>query len=489
MDVIYKLRTFLLAKNWNAITVDDWIRFLSDVNRPEFFLLCDLVGDGFIKFIESKSLTNKEKIDLLRKKVGLQSSDEQDREDAARRRRVKMRLHLEKEAKEEAENKQVDRMFDYDDSPAGDLPREVANKALEGEGRARVFGGMDLSSFAPKPAVSSALPAPLPARGRLGAFEPAGIHPTHLRDMSLPVKKGTKAERYRHLDWEGMFPIAPEMWAIFDKIDEEKDAKKKREDSLIRGIMAANRAARITRPTGKGHGDDGLGTKLEALLTGAGVGDVLIPHKAFVKEHKNLLGVLKRGKRSELDAEYKDQASELASHGGSKQSAGFIRRMLGEVKVVHNGEYKPIKKLSNDSTMNSPRVFNYSKVEEPSNWLQTTFGKKKAPKAPKAPKPPKAPKVKKPRTKKEKLEHFFGLEQTDDELDTLYVFLDSFQRNNTRTGHIKKVLDRIINAAKEYGLKDKDVKDYLLDRETNPYKHTQFEKVLKASVLGGGEEM
>jgi hypothetical protein len=41
-------------------------------------------------------------------------------------------------------------------------------------------------------------------------------------------------------------------------------------------------------------------------------GGVSISKKAFVKEHKNLLGVLKRGKKSELKAEAKDQSKELA---------------------------------------------------------------------------------------------------------------------------------------------------------------------------------
>ena len=193
--------------------------------------------------------------------------------------------------------------------------------------------------------------------------------------------------------------------------------------------------------------------KLRDLLVGAGMGHIIMPHKQFVKEHKNLLGVLKRGKRSELDAEYADQAKELYKElrggfnaewkrevsdrlielmfsegwgleevkqwligkfdfdpdkvedviknhlpevwallpepeepaeppakrhkAGSKASSGFIRRMLGEVKKVHKGAYRPIKKLAKDSTMNSPRVFNYSRIPQPSNWLQTKFGKKR----------------------------------------------------------------------------------------------------------------
>jgi hypothetical protein len=125
--------------------------------------------------------------------------------------------------------------------------------------------------------------------------------------------------------------------------------------------------------------------KLRDLLVGSGIAHILMPHNQFVKEHKNLLGVLKRGKRSELDAEYADQAKELEAHGGTRNS-GFIQRMMGEVKQVHKGAYKPITKLAKDSTMNSPRVFDYSKVKTPSGWLQTKFGKAKAP----------APAIKKP---------------------------------------------------------------------------------------------
>jgi len=64
---------------------------------------------------------------------------------------------------------------------------------------------------------------------------------------------------------------------------------------------------------------------------------------------------------------------------GGTRNSGFIQRMMGEVKQVHNGAYKPITKLAKDSTMNAPRVFSYSKVKTPSSWLQTKFGKAKAP--------------------------------------------------------------------------------------------------------------
>lgn len=45
-------------------------------------------------------------------------------------------------------------------------------------------------------------------------------------------------------------------------------------------------------------------------------GGVSMSKKAFVKEHKNLIGVLKKGKRSELNAEARDQAAELKKMTG-----------------------------------------------------------------------------------------------------------------------------------------------------------------------------
>ena len=58
----------------------------------------------------------------------------------------------------------------------------------------------------------------------------------------------------------------------------------------------------------------GIADKVNTLLASVPqMGGVSIPKPAFIKEHKNLLGVLKRGKKSELRAEAKDQAKELAS--------------------------------------------------------------------------------------------------------------------------------------------------------------------------------
>ena len=47
------------------------------------------------------------------------------------------------------------------------------------------------------------------------------------------------------------------------------------------------------------------------LLQGSGVEDIMMPRADFIKEHKHLIGVLRRGKPAELKSEAADQAAEL----------------------------------------------------------------------------------------------------------------------------------------------------------------------------------
>jgi hypothetical protein len=61
---------------------------------------------------------------------------------------------------------------------------------------------------------------------------------------------------------------------------------------------------------------------------------------------------------------------------GSSRNSGFIQRMLAENNQYHDGEYKRPFKNSKDSTMKKNVVFNYDKVETPSDWIVNTFGKK-----------------------------------------------------------------------------------------------------------------
>ena len=92
---------------------------------------------------------------------------------------------------------------------------------------------------------------------------------------------------------------------------------------------------------------------------------------------------------------------------GGTRNSGFIARMMGEVKAVHKGAYKPITALAKGSKMSAPVVWNYSKMphhlvrdvkgvqqKSPSSWLQTKFGKAKA--SAEAPAKAPEPAIKKP---------------------------------------------------------------------------------------------
>ena len=47
------------------------------------------------------------------------------------------------------------------------------------------------------------------------------------------------------------------------------------------------------------------------LIRGSGAEDIMMPRADFIKEHKRLIGVLRRGKPAELKSEAADQAAEL----------------------------------------------------------------------------------------------------------------------------------------------------------------------------------
>lgn len=93
---------------------------------------------------------------------------------------------------------------------------------------------------------------------------------------------------------------------------------------------------------------------------------ISIPRPRFIEEHTNLIKILNEGDPKKLQKEAKDQAKELKDIGGSKQS-GFIRRMMGEIKLKHEGTYKnPTSPLSAESTMNKPVAFDYFKMPKDS---------------------------------------------------------------------------------------------------------------------------
>jgi hypothetical protein len=60
---------------------------------------------------------------------------------------------------------------------------------------------------------------------------------------------------------------------------------------------------------------------------------ITIPHTEFVKEHKKLLGILKRPTKAKLEAEYADQSSELSRvlRGGDVPPSVASRNLLGNM--------------------------------------------------------------------------------------------------------------------------------------------------------------
>jgi hypothetical protein len=167
--------------------------------------------------------------------------------------------------------------------------------------------------------------------------------------------------------------------------------------------------------------------KLRSLLVGAGLNEIVFSRQRSVKEPTKLLGRLHGGFNAEWKREVSDRLIELMfsedygleevkqwlvnkfdfdparvedvirihlpevwalfpapadppakRHKAGSRNSGFIQRMLGEVKKVHKGAYRPITALAKDSTMSAPRVFSYGKIKTPSGWLQTKFGKAKA---------------------------------------------------------------------------------------------------------------
>jgi hypothetical protein len=90
-----------------------------------------------------------------------------------------------------------------------------------------------------------------------------------------------------------------------------------------------------------------------------------MPRASFIKEHKKLLKVLKRGDPKELMKEHAEQKAELEAQlkGGRGRASGFIMRMMAENKLKHKGQYKnPTKPLAPESTMNKPVAFDLDRL-------------------------------------------------------------------------------------------------------------------------------
>lgn len=74
------------------------------------------------------------------------------------------------------------------------------------------------------------------------------------------------------------------------------------------------------------------------LMNGAGLGDVLIPKKEFIKEHERLVALLNQSDIPALRKEAKEQKAELEaelSKKGGSNASNFIARMMAEAKFKH----------------------------------------------------------------------------------------------------------------------------------------------------------
>jgi hypothetical protein len=99
------------------------------------------------------------------------------------------------------------------------------------------------------------------------------------------------------------------------------------------------------------------------LLVGAGLGDIVMPRKEFMAEHKHLISLLRKYKHPELQKEADSQETEMKSYtGGFGKASGFIRRLMAENTITHKGQYGNPTKLPKGSTMNRPAEFDYKKI-------------------------------------------------------------------------------------------------------------------------------
>lgn len=113
------------------------------------------------------------------------------------------------------------------------------------------------------------------------------------------------------------------------------------------------------------------------MMRDAGLGDVLIPKKEFVKEHERLVDLLNQSDIPALRKEAKAQKAELKKEGGSGKS-NYIARLMAEAKYKHRdpseknkpydetktGKYrKPVMDPERDDTkMSRADKFDYNKL-------------------------------------------------------------------------------------------------------------------------------
>ena len=98
------------------------------------------------------------------------------------------------------------------------------------------------------------------------------------------------------------------------------------------------------------------------MMDGAGLGDVLIPKKEFVKEHERLVALLNQSDIPALRKEAREQKAELAERGGSNPS-NFIARMMAEAKYKHRSAEE--KRLPYDKKTAQPGKYVRGSVMDP----------------------------------------------------------------------------------------------------------------------------
>lgn len=104
------------------------------------------------------------------------------------------------------------------------------------------------------------------------------------------------------------------------------------------------------------------------ILIGAGLQNIVIPRKDFIKEHRHLIGLLRKSDNPSLRREASSQEKELDKVVGGNAKAGFIRRLMAENKKKRTEEGedypygRPVWRLATDSTMNKPMKFKFSKI-------------------------------------------------------------------------------------------------------------------------------
>jgi hypothetical protein len=92
---------------------------------------------------------------------------------------------------------------------------------------------------------------------------------------------------------------------------------------------------------------------LISLLNGAGIGNILIPKN---KEHEHIVGLLNKYK-TETGVDLRKNT------GGFSKQSGFIRRLMAENALKHQGQYKkPTFPLHPKSTMDKQAEFDYKKI-------------------------------------------------------------------------------------------------------------------------------